>query len=156
MTVCFSGHRHFPDSEKEELSNRIMNEIEKLYDMGARTFIAGGAIGFDMLCETCVLALRHLKGDVKLVLALPCPEQDKNWSDLEKLCLYNIKVMADEIVYVSESYTPECMLKRNRYMVDNSDVLICYKDGRLKGGTYYTMKYAIENDKKVVNLYMKK
>ena len=155
MTVCFTGHRSIPDADKEKLSKRIMDEIEKLYDMGARTFIAGGALGFDMLCETCVIALRRLKGDVKLILALPCREQDKNWSEIEKLCLYNIKVMADKVVYVSESYSSDCMFKRNRYMVDNSDVVICYKDGRLKGGTYYTMKYALDNNKKIINLYEK-
>ena len=155
MTVCFTGHRHLNNVDKEELSKRIMKEIERLYDMGARTFIAGGALGFDMLCETCVIALRRLKGDVKLILALPCREQDKNWSEVEKLCLYNIKVMADKVIYVSESYSSDCMFKRNRYMVDNSDVLICYKDGRLKGGTYYTMKYALDNNKKIINLYEK-
>ena len=155
MTVCFTGHRSIPDADKEKLSKRIMDEIEELYDMGARTFIAGGALGFDMLCETCVIALRRLKGDVKLILALPCREQDKNWSEIEKLCLYNIKVMSDKVVYVSESYSSDCMFKRNRYMVDNSDVVICYKDGRFKGGTYYTMKYALDNNKKIINLYEK-
>ena len=155
MTVCFTGHRHLNNVDKEELSKRIMKEIERLYDMGARTFIAGGALGFDMLCETCVIAFRRLKGDVKLILALPCREQDKNWSEVEKLCLYNIKVMADKVIYVSESYSSDCMFKRNRYMVDNSDVLICFKDGRLKGGTYYTMKYALDNNKKIINLYEK-
>lgn len=153
MTVCFTGHRDIPTERIEPLQRLLMEQLEGLYREGARHFIAGGALGFDTLCETCVIALRHLHPDIKLTLALPCREQDKKWSDVEKLCLYNIKIMADDVIYVSENYYPGCMMKRNKYMVDNSDVCVCYKDARIKGGTYNTFVYAHDRNKRIINTY---
>ena len=43
------------------------------------------------------------------------------------------------------------MLKRDRYMVDNSDIVVAYLT-KSSGGTYYTVKYANEKGVKVVNL----
>jgi hypothetical protein len=41
------------------------------------------------------------------------------------------------------------MKKRNKFMVDNVELVFCYLTKSL-GGTYYTVKYAIENDKKII------
>ena len=44
---------------------------------------------------------------------------------------------------VSEVYTPHCMHKRNRYMVDMADRLIAVYDGT-EGGTRMTVKCALD------------
>ena len=43
------------------------------------------------------------------------------------------------------------MHKRNRHLVNNSSLCICYLTEE-KGGTYYTVKYAQENQLAVVNV----
>lgn len=55
------------------------------------------------------------------------------------------------IVEVAEAigYSPECMDKRNRYMVDHADVLIAVWDGS-PSGTGKTVNYALRQGKPVV------
>ena len=57
----------------------------------------------------------------------------------------------DRVVYVSQFNQRGAMLKRDRYMVDNSDIVVAYLT-KSSGGTYYTVKYANEKGVKVVNL----
>lgn len=62
-----------------------------------------------------------------------------------------IKTQADKIVYTSQEYTRGCMHKRNRHLVDNSSVCICYLT-EPSGGTAYTVNYALRNGKSVINI----
>ena len=43
---------------------------------------------------------------------------------------------------VRSSYTPACMQRRDRYMVDHAALLIAAFDGTA-GGTRYTVEYAL-------------
>jgi len=63
----------------------------------------------------------------------------------------NILKKANKVVYVEKNYTPECMFKRNRHLVDNSSLCISYLT-KNTGGTAYTVKYAKENGVEVINL----
>ncbi len=57
---------------------------------------------------------------------------------------------------MSENYTSDCMLKRNRYMVDNSDIVIAVWDGRSGSGTGATVNYAKKQGKKVIIIEIKR
>ena len=46
-------------------------------------------------------------------------------------------------------YTPDCMEKRNRYMVNACDVVIAVWDGR-PSGTGKTVQYAKEQGKEII------
>lgn len=46
-------------------------------------------------------------------------------------------------------YTANCMMKRNRYMVDHSDAVIAVWNGS-KSGTGNTVRYAMSSGKKVL------
>ena len=140
----FTGHRILPKelSELTILEQNIATEVKKAYDEGYRTFYSGGAMGFDLLCALTVVNLKHthLK-NAKLILALPCYDHYKSWDKNDKRLLANLLEKADEVVYVSERYLPGCMHKRNRYMVDRSELCIAYCVKKT-GGTAYTVKYA--------------
>ena len=56
---------------------------------------------------------------------------------------WEILRQADEWEFLQGDYTPGCMLRRNRYMVDRSSLLIAAFDGS-KGGTLYTITYAMK------------
>ena len=43
---------------------------------------------------------------------------------------------------VQQQYSPGCMQRRNRYMVDHASLLIAVHDG-LPGGTRRTIEYAL-------------
>ena len=58
---------------------------------------------------------------------------------------------ADKVVYISQDYTPDCTFQRNRHLVDNSSVCICYLT-KHTGGTAYTVNYAKKKGCRVINL----
>jgi len=86
-----------------------------------------------------------------LILVLPCLTQTRGWpaEDVEEY--ERIKAQADKVVYTSQVYTRGCMFKRNRHLVDNSSVCICYKT-KDSGGTAYTVKYAEKKGLVIINI----
>lgn len=151
-TVCFSGHRIISEP-KEELKNCLRSAITDCIKDGMTNFIAGGALGFDTLAEQVVIELKHKYPQITLTLALPCPpeEQTARWSESQRIVYNEILNKADETVIISPHYINGCMQKRNRFMVDNSTKLICYLRQN-RGGTFYTVNYALKNDKIIIRL----
>lgn len=151
QTCCFTGHRHIPPEERAEIAGRLERVITGLYQRGVRYYGAGGALGFDTLAARTVIRLRERRQDMKLILVLPCLMQTRGWpaGDVEEY--ERIKAQADKVVYTSQEYTKGCMFKRNRHLVDNSGVCICYLT-RDSGGTAYTVHYAKEQGVEVINI----
>ena len=155
LTCCFTGHRKINTEHAEAVKNKLMEIIDLFAQNHELTFRAGGAVGFDTLAALCVLEKRkEYPENIRLVLCLPCRNQTKGW-DVESVEIYDfIKKEADEVVVLREEYTKDCMLERNRYMVDGSDVCIAYcndKNSR-RGGTAYTVRYAEKQGLKIINL----
>ena len=124
-TCFFSGHRKLPQKKIERIVKRLNEEIDKLIEKGITHFISGGAIGFDQICASMIISRKQQGADIRLIFALPCHNQDEKWTDRQKQLYRSLLSEADEIVYVSEEYTPDCMKERNFYMVDNSAYCIC-------------------------------
>ena len=150
-SCCFTGHRELPSYLYGAISEQVDAEIKRLYDLGVRRFIAGGALGFDTLCAERVLDAKKKLDGITLMLALPCREHDKRWSWQDKIRFSDILSKADDAVYVSEEYTRYCMFKRNRFMVDNSLYCVSYCTEK-SGGTYYTVNYAKSLFRKITEL----
>lgn len=150
-TACFTGHRNIPVNDRVKLDKLLDNVIEALFNKGVVFFGCGGAYGFDMMAEYAVLRAKERHKEIKLILVLPCKEQDKYWNDESKAMYRDILSKADKIVYTSENYTNDCMHKRNRHLVDYSGYCIVYCT-KQSGGTVFTINYARDCDVKVVNL----
>lgn len=150
-TVCFTGHRKIPLERTEDISQRLKNTLIQLIGSGYMYFCAGGALGFDTLAAQTVLNLRKKYEQVKLILVLPCHSQVERWSNKDKQIYEEIKESADKVIYTSEEYTKGCMHKRNRHLVDNSSVCVCYLIRDI-GGTAYTVNYAQKKGLEIVNI----
>ena len=150
-TVCFTGHRKIPPEQEENLAGRLEATIIKYINQGYCYFGAGGAMGFDTLAAKTVLKLKQTYPNIRLILVLPCVYQTKGWKESNVKEYEDIKSRADKVVYTSIEYYNGCMLKRNRHLVDNSSLCICYLTEN-KGGTAYTVNYAKEKGLKVVNI----
>ena len=137
-TCCFSGHRQVSE---EDVRARLKHSIIRAIDDGYVYFKAGGATGFDTLAALTVLELKKEHPNIKLILVLPCVVKTDEL--ISKNC--------DEIVYTSDHYYRGCMHKRNRQLVENSSLCICYLKEKT-GGTAYTVNYAKEQGLKVINL----
>ncbi len=63
-----------------------------------------------------------------------------------------------ELIVISPNYKKYYLavklapLKRNEMIVDKSDIIVALYDGRTKGGTYYTIKYARKINKPIIFL----
>lgn len=153
LTVCFTGHRMIPRAETVALEARLDLLLAALYARGFRDFISGAARGFDLLTAEAVIRLRSEHPDVHLLMALPCITQTQLWPEHECRRYEQILYNADDIIVLSEQYYDGCMLARNRYMVDHSAMCICYLTHN-RGGTIYTVSYAMKNDCPVINIAM--
>ncbi len=59
---------------------------------------------------------------------------------------------ADSVVYVSRAYSKDCMLRRNRYLVDHAACLLAVYNGEWRGGTAMTVRYAKKLGREVIIL----
>ena len=149
-TVFFTGHRSFYCPSGTQGAKKLEDLICSLYQKGYKNFIAGGAIGFDTMAAECVYRAKHKCPDMRLILMLPCKNQDAKWGyDAKRLYKITLEC-ADKIIYVSENYNSGCMLKRNRAMVDASSLGISYCK-KNEGGTAYTISYAEKNGVTIFN-----
>ena len=149
---CFTGHRFIPEDIKASLVERLRNGVDYLYThMNIKTFYAGGALGFDSLAAEAVIDSRKVRPDIRLVIVVPCKDQDKKWGIKDKIRYYQIKRAANDVICLSDHYYQGCMHQRNRFLVDHSAACICYltKD---TGGTAYTVGYAQNKGLKIFNL----
>lgn len=150
MICCFTGHRDIQYRELSLLNPLLEKTIRSLASEGVTCFRAGGAIGFDTVAALNVLDLRDRLG-LRLELLLPCRDQSRGWSERDKKYYEYILSAADSSRYISEFYTRDCMLERNRRLVDGADVCVAYCL-RSRGGTAYTLSYALKSGVRVINL----
>lgn len=149
-TCCFTGHRpeklpwgsNETDPRCADLKRKIYDAVCSAYDEGMRHFICGMARGCDFYFAEAVVALRQEKGDVTLEAAVPCSGQAGSWPEADQIRWRSLLAQCDLETLVQEQYTKGCMLRRNRYMVDHSALLIAVYDG-VSGGTRQTLEYAL-------------
>jgi uncharacterized phage-like protein YoqJ len=150
-TCCFTGHRKIPPLAALGLKRKLEKTLKEKIEQGYLYFGAGGALGFDTLAAQTVIKLRQSYPDIKLILVLPCENQDARWREQDRALYRDILQKADKVTYVQKDYTYDCMHKRNRRLVDCSSLCICYLTERT-GGTAYTVDYAHKNGIDVINL----
>lgn len=154
---CCTGHRpeKFPfrygvDKAKH---NKYLEELEKMIELaineyGITNFISGMALGVDSDFAQTVLKLKE-KYPVTLECVIPYSDYSVRWSFEDEKRNYEILKSADKVTLVSDRYFNGCLFKRNRYMVDKSDLVIAVFNGEKKGGTFYTLSYAEKQGKHI-------
>ncbi|WP_294549832.1 SLOG family protein [uncultured Pseudoflavonifractor sp.] len=150
-TCCFTGHRPdklpWRDDEKDPrcvaLKERLTAAVEEAYDKGMRHFICGMARGADFYFCEAVLSLRERRPGVTVEAALPCEEQAARWKERDRNRYFSLVAQCDYETMVQHHYDKGCMLRRDRYMVDRSAMIIAVYGGVL-GGTMYTLAYAMK------------
>jgi len=151
-TACFTGHRQIDEKDLPRLTQRLDETIAELIRQGVIYFGNGGCYGFDHIAALAVLKARKLNPDVKLIMVLPCNNQDERWKEPDRQAFKHILEQTDKIKYVSEQpYFDGCMAKRNLHLVENSGVCVAYmKHGR--SGSSQTVRLARERGLTVINL----
>lgn len=151
-SICFTGHRSIKATA--ELKKRLYGTLEALIGQGAVNFYAGGAYGWDMLCELTVITLQKVYPHIKLHLVLPCSEQEQTakWQEKQREQYYNILNAADSVEYISEHYFKGYMKERNARMVELAVCCICYYiETDRASGTGQTVRMAQKKGIQVIN-----
>lgn len=124
-----------------DFKERLKTTIEMLIWEGYSHFLSGGAMGMDMYAAEIVLELRKEYPWIGLEMVIPFDTQPDKWNELYQ-ARYNILLeAADIITFTSHEYTKGALFRRNRYLVDNADLLLAAYDGQ-PGGTQMTCDYA--------------
>lgn len=160
--ICFSGHRpnklggyddnDFTRAVRTVLKQTIDSLIQKHIEV---QFISGMAVGVDIWSAVAVLEARLTKPEqVTLQLAIPFVGQYANWPLSSQRQYLDIYRQADSIHYVDEEgYAAWKLLNRNKWMVDNSDMVVAVWNGDEDGGTAHCIKYAQRKGKEIINLW---
>ena len=151
-TCCFTGHRDIPAQEEAAVRSRLRKQIPDLLEKGYNTFLVGGARGFDMLAAEVLLELREKEGkDLRLFSVLPFPEWREFWPDESFAREERILKASDSVSFSKQKINRRAYLDRDRKMVDESSLCIAWCTRR-SGGTAYTIRYALKNGIRVINL----
>ncbi|MCH5210166.1 MAG: DUF1273 family protein [Oscillospiraceae bacterium] len=156
-TCCFTGHRpkSLPCGYNEEhpaclmikkqLRRLIVGVIEK---KNVTKFISGMALGTDMWALEIVLDLKDEYPNITLEAAVPCRNQASSWNVKYKERYNKLLSLCDEVTVLQEEYIYDCMMKRNKYMVQKADYVIAVWNGT-PSGTDKTIQYALDMCKPV-------
>lgn len=152
--ACFTGHRVMSTEERARLRVSLRLELLRLINLGYTTFLAGGALGFDTLAEQEVLRLKNeISEEIKLVLVLPCRDQDLHWRERDSAVFHTLRRSADEVIYTGEEYERGCMFVRNRFLVEHSSACLFFlRENTTRGGTAYTVRYAKQKGLQLIDL----
>lgn len=137
-TCCVTGHRDIPANKMDYVIETLRAEVAQAIEEGFTTFISGFADGVDLLFTEIVSEEKARNPGLSLEAAVPYRNRifakDKRFQKLLADC--------DEVYVQQEKYAPNCLLNRNRYMVSSSQRVIAVYDGRERGGTAFTIRYA--------------
>lgn len=147
MNCAFTGHRILKNDFDVNLLDRV---ILNLIKSGVNNFYCGMATGFDIAAAESVLQYKK-NYEIKLFACIPCSDQQENYSASDKRRYDSILKNCDGEIVLSQNYYAGCMYERDRFLVENADVLVSYLRVK-KGGTYYTVNYAKKKDVKIIEL----
>ena len=158
-TCCFTGHRpeKLPWHDQEDdprclaLKARLDCALDQAYQAGYRHFLCGMARGADFYFGEAVVALRQRRPGVTLESVIPFEEQAAHWNETDRDRYFALAAQCDVETMLQCHYDKGCLLRRNRYMVDHSGLLIAVYD-ELLGGAMYTVNYARKKGRDVVIL----
>lgn len=150
MTCGVTGHRpsgfYFARNESEraftEYKAELYRTAEDLVLLGYDKFISGMADGADTDFAEAVILLKKKYSRITLEAALPCPIYiPKKYTPFHKRRDSLLRA-CDTVSTVSDRYYRGCMSKRNKYIVDSSDLILAIWNGARSGGTWNTIEYS--------------
>lgn len=149
MIISFAGHAFVCSNSK--VKETVKEQIKNNIDLNEKVvFYLGGYGEFD---EICALACRELKqeyNNIELIYVTPyfgLSEQLK----IKEMQKYGY---CDMSIYPPIEKTPPryAILKRNEWVVKNSDIIIVYIN-HFYGGAYKSFQAAKRKGKKIINIY---
>jgi len=143
--VALFGHRDLYHHKKAEQG--LLPILSELIRTKPFVEIYIGRNGeFDLFAASVVKRAQKLFGNENSVMTLVLPYLRR---DVEYYELYYDNILIPKCI--EKTHPKGAITKRNKWMVEESDLVICYVDHN-SGGAYTAMKYAQKLGKAIVNL----
>lgn len=129
--VAFAGHR---DSWRcIGVKEKLLQTIEDLIQQGYTIFYDGNKGAFDEKCFNAIVELKE---------KYPYKEN------------FYLSKAVDETIFppIEQYYPKQRITKRNEWIVDNCDVLVCHIEMPYKSETNKMVKYAQKKNKKIIEI----
>lgn len=150
LIVCGTGHR--PDKlggyGEKVTGNLVRTAYEWLMNNKPDMVITGMALGWDQ-----ALGWAAYDAKIPFIAAVPFAGQEKAWPAVSQEWYRDLLALAEEVTIVSDGgYAPWKMQERNKWMVDNSTLVLALWNGT-PGGTANCIRYAEKVGKPIKNLW---
>lgn len=112
--------------------------------------ITGMALGWDQaVAEACA----HL--GVPFIAAVPFDGFEAEWEGVQQVWYRRLLAKAERVEVVSPgSYDRKKLMKRNEWIVNNSNEMLALWDGYDNGGTASCVRYALKQGIKTTNVWL--
>lgn len=144
MVIAFCGHADYTERINDEM--KVLDFLETVLQGKDVYFYLGEYGAFDAFAYKCAKRFKLKQPNAKLVFITP-------YLDFNHKCFSHIGDEFDEIIYPELEDVPLkfAISQRNKWIVNKSDLLICYIAHNY-GGAYSMCTYAKKKNKKIYNI----
>jgi uncharacterized phage-like protein YoqJ len=133
----------------KKIKSNLKQKIEEAVLNGYIHFICGFELGIDLFFAEIVLELREKYTYITLESALASETQANNWQENYRERYFDLLSYCDKETYISRKYYEGCILNKNKYIVEQSSMIIAMFDIKCDG-TMWTINYAMQNEREIV------
>ena len=158
--VCFIGHRNI---NCKDINERIKNAIQNEINLGCNSFTMGTHGEFDNIALNACRSFRkeNFNIEIEVVITSLNKINKKTYKikdekgEVEEIYSTSPYDDVKTLMYdIEEIHFKQRITKSNKYMIDNSTILICYVDTkRTRSGAKTALNYAKRKHLKIINLY---
>lgn len=136
LLKCKNEH----ESPYPEIKAKLRDKIWELYCKGYNSFYVNCEYGVPLWTAEIICAMK-MYNDIRLNIVMPYEEQSADWNEEYRDRYYDVHACADNVYMIGTRYSSDCYDKADRYMIDNSDILLVCGKGE---SGLYSVKYANE------------
>ena len=140
--VAFAGHRY--EWQSIGVEEKLLQVLEDLINKGYTVFYDGDYGAFDNKCRNAILKLKNKYPHIKLVLILTYYHHNKEKCPIPSYYDETILPELEDLHYKQK------ITKRNEWIIDNCDILVCHIQETYKSGAYNTVKYALKHNTPII------
>lgn len=138
----------------KKIKRVMLEQIKELYETGVTRFYIGGSLGVDLWAGEMIIKLKEQTGyeAIELVVVIPYQGHTLNWDDRSKKRLDFLMKHSEWCLAAGESNCQESYVKRNDYMVDQTDCVlaICDTNMKIPSASGKMLSYANKRKRKII------
>lgn len=151
---CLSGYstyqlQYHEKEDIDKLKNAIKKTLVQTINEGCLHYLCGFDEGTDLIFAECLLELKKQYPNIILESVLPYENQAEKWDEKTREKYYDLLSKCDRETILQSHFDKDCFIKRNRYMVNKSDMLIAVYFDKLSNALF-SLNYANHLGKRII------